>query len=68
MAASKVDAQKIARAAAQGVVIALSAREEAPTGEFHIICGIPREIFDATIVSDPAGGFKVSGLQPQRTG
>jgi hypothetical protein len=68
MTASKVDARKIARAAAEGVAIALAAREETPIrAPFHIICGIPSEIFDVTLESDPTGGVKIGAIQAQTT-
>ncbi|HUI22138.1 MAG TPA: hypothetical protein VLZ74_13975 [Methylocella sp.] len=66
MAATKVDARKIAKAAAEGVAIALAAREEPPIhGPFHIICGIPPEVFEITLESEQAGGFKVGAIKPQ---
>jgi hypothetical protein len=70
MTTVKVDAKQVARFAAQGVAIALAARTETPEfrGPFHIICGIPKEIFEVTLEADAAGGFKVASVQLQRAG
>ena len=65
MVDTKIEAQKLARAAAQGVAIALKAREQAPIrGSFQIICGIPTALFEVTINADQGGGFSVGPMRP----
>ena len=52
MAVTKLQASQIARAAAQGVAIALSNRPQQPKEEFvlpHIICGSRPHIFQAEL-------------------
>lgn len=63
MSASKVDAHKVARAAAEGVAIALAAREAPPRWPFHIICGIPPEIFEVTLEAGREGGVQVGAVK-----
>jgi hypothetical protein len=63
---SKVDAHKIARAAAEGVAIALAAREAPPRFPFHIICGIPPEIFEVTLEASRELGVQVAGIKAQQ--
>jgi hypothetical protein len=67
MPALKVDAKHLAQAAAHGVAIALAAREDTHTihGPIHIICGLPKELFDVTLEGQP-GGLKVGAIQAQR--
>jgi hypothetical protein len=67
MATLKVDAKHIAQAAAHGVAIALAAREDSHTihGPIHIICGLPKELFDVTL-EGKAGGLAVGAIQAQR--
>lgn len=68
MARSKrADREKIARAAAQGVAIALAAR--APQRlrvPFRIICGIPPDIFEATLKQTVSGAIGVTSIVPAR--
>jgi hypothetical protein len=68
MARSKrAEREKIARAAAQGVAIALSAR--APLRlrvPFKIICGIPPDIFEATLKQAASGAIGVASISPAR--
>ena len=59
--------KEIARAAAQGVAIALNARKGAPAAakeerfiQPHLICGIPPVIFEVAFNADPAGEFSPS--------
>jgi hypothetical protein len=62
----KAEHERIARAAAQGVAIALAAR--APLRlrvPFKIICGIPPDIFEATLKPTAAGAINVSSIVPQ---
>jgi hypothetical protein len=67
--AAAIDARKIARAAAEGVAIALAAREgPAIHGPFHIICGLPPEvIFDVTLHENQTGGFNVGSIEARRS-
>jgi hypothetical protein len=62
---SKVNAHTIARAAAEGVAIALAARETPPRFPFHIICGIPPEIFEVTLEADREMGVQVGAIKAQ---
>jgi hypothetical protein len=66
MAVSKLQASHIARAAAQGVAIALSNRPQQPKEEFvlppHIICGIPAYIFQAELKADREGNVTVGAV------
>jgi hypothetical protein len=58
--AGPLQAHEIARAAAEGVAIALSARDPEYRGPVHIICGIPpAEFFNASIGGD-AGALRVT--------
>ncbi len=59
MARGKPDLQGVARAAAEGVAIALAARQLQSRRPIKIICGIPPEIFEATIKPNRVGGFTV---------
>jgi hypothetical protein len=61
---SKVEAHRIARAAAEGVAIALAARETPPRWPFHIVCGIPPEIFEVTLQGSPELGVQVGAIRP----
>lgn len=63
---SKVNAHTIARAAAEGVAIALAARETPPRFPFHIICGIPPEIFEVTLEAEREMGVKVGAIRAQQ--
>lgn len=52
--ARPLQSHEVARAAAEGVAIALSARDENFRGPIHIICGLPpAELFDVTIGGEP---------------
>lgn len=69
MATQTVDLEKIAEAAAQGVAIALAARSTIRTRRpLKIICGIPPDIFSATLERDRSGRYVVGKLQPERLG
>jgi hypothetical protein len=63
MATRKKSMEPIARAAAEGVAIALAARQPRFRKPLKIICGIPAEIFEATLTPNKLGGFSVSGVQ-----
>jgi hypothetical protein len=65
----KSEREKIARAAAQGVAIALAARTSARLRvPFRIICGIPPDIFEATLKQTAAGVINVSSIVPRASG
>ena len=63
MATRKKSMEPIARAAAEGVAIALAARQPRFRKPLRIICGIPAEVFEATIAPNKIGGFSVTGVQ-----
>ncbi|MBS0422764.1 MAG: hypothetical protein JSR66_33970 [Proteobacteria bacterium] len=63
MATRKKSMEPIARAAAEGVAIALAARQPRFRKPIKIICGIPAEVFQATIAPNRLGGFTVTGIQ-----
>lgn len=60
-----IEPRELARFAAEGVAIALKAREPRFRGPAHIYCGIPPEIFEVTIVGE-AGATQVSVGEVQR--
>jgi hypothetical protein len=66
MAVTKLEANHIAQAAAQGVALALSLRGQESKQEFHlpphIICGIPPYIFEAVLKAGPEGTVTVGGI------
>ena len=66
MAVTKLEASQIARAAAQGVAIALCTHPQQSKQEFHlpphIICGIPPYIFQAVLKADNEGLVTVGGI------
>jgi hypothetical protein len=64
MATRKKSMEPIARAAAEGVAIALAARQPRFRKPLKIICGIPAEVFAATIAPNKLGGFSVTGVEP----
>jgi hypothetical protein len=71
MAVTKLQASQIARAAAQGVAIALSNRPQQPKEEFvlpHIICGIPAHIFQAELKADREGNVTVGAVTETKIG
>ena len=60
MSRAKPELQAVARAAAEGVAIALAARQQRSRRPIKIICGIPTEIFEATRINpNSMGGFTV---------
>lgn len=63
MSSNKASHEKIARAAAEGVAIALAARPLRSRRPIKIICGIPPDIFEATIQPDRTGGFTVNKIE-----
>ena len=65
--------KEIARAAAQGVAIALNARSASPGAAKealflppHIICGIPPAIFEVSLKPDSAGVYAPSEPTPTK--
>ena len=71
MAVSKLEANHIALAAAHGVAIALSLRNQESKQEFvlppHIICGIPPYIFQAVLKAGPDNTVTVGGITETKT-
>ena len=65
--ASPLQSHEIARAAAEGVAIALSARDAEFRGPVHIICGIPpAEMFEVAIGGE-AGALRSMELKKQES-
>jgi hypothetical protein len=61
-----LNSKEIAKFAAQGVSIALRARDEQYKGPFHIICGIPPdEIYKVIIEADAEGNLQVGSVRTQ---
>ena len=69
MADPKFEAHQLAKAAAQGVAIALSHRAQQSKQEFHlpprIICGLPKYLFEAVLQADNEGTVIVKSLTAQ---
>jgi hypothetical protein len=55
--------QELAKYAAQGIALALNARKLPLTGPIHIICGIPRELFNVSLGADKLGELAVGAIQ-----
>ena len=68
MADPKIEAKKIAMAAAQGVAIALSHHPEDKRAILppHIICGMPKFLYEAVLVADAQGNVSVKTVTEQR--
>jgi hypothetical protein len=70
MAVTKLQASHIARAAAQGVAIALSHRPQQSKEEFalppHIICGLPAFLFEVELKADREGNVTVGNVAESR--
>ena len=58
----------LAKFAAQGVALALNARTATHVGPFHIICGIPAEMFNINLVPNAKGELGIGGIEPVRQG
>lgn len=70
MDVDRIPAEQIARAAAQGVAIALSARNFSGDLEARgpIVMGnFPEELFQVSLERDASGGFVVKSIQPYRS-
>jgi hypothetical protein len=67
MADPKIEAHQIALAAAQGVAIALSHRPPPPLPPHlrHIICGLPKHMFEVVLQADNEGTVSVKSLTAQ---
>lgn len=67
MAAPKIEAKHVARAAAEGVAIALAARADPEfRAPFHIIVGIPPDIFRVSLEPGEGGEVNVGRIDPTR--
>ena len=68
MAVTKVQASHLAQAAAHGVALALSLRAQETKQEFHlpphIICGLPKYLFEAVLQADREGMVTVKSVTP----
>ncbi|MBV8530145.1 MAG: hypothetical protein JO104_02425 [Candidatus Eremiobacteraeota bacterium] len=66
--AGPLQSEEIARAAAEGVAIALSARDATFRGPIHIICGIPvdGELFEVTIGGE-AGALRSTEMKKRES-
>jgi hypothetical protein len=68
MAVTKVEAGHIAQAAAHGVALALSLHGQETKQEFHlpphIICGLPKYLFEAVLQADREGMVTVKSVTP----
>jgi hypothetical protein len=68
MADPKFEAHQLAIAAAHGVAIALSHRPGQSKQEFHlpphIICGLPKFLFEAVLQADREGLVSVKSVTP----
>jgi hypothetical protein len=60
--------KEIAKFAAEGVAIALSARDANFRGPFHIICGIPPDIFNVEILADQQGALRTGKIEEHKAG
>jgi hypothetical protein len=69
---TKAEASQIAKAAAQGVAIALSHRPQGSKEEFfippHVVCGIPPYIFQAVLKADAQGTVGVGPITETKAG
>lgn len=60
--------KEIARFAAEGVAIALAARNEKVHGLTHIICGRPAELFKVDLHVDQHGSVRVGNIEAHNLG
>jgi hypothetical protein len=58
-----LNSKEIAKFAAEGVAIALAARDERFHGPIHIICGRPTELFRIEIKADQLGAVRPGQVQ-----
>lgn len=70
--AESLSHKELARFAAQGVAIALEARQEgaraAYRGPNHIICGIPPYLYKVDLVGEQEGTVRVGNIQEHAAG
>jgi hypothetical protein len=68
--AGPLKAEEIAKFAAEGVAIALTARDPNYRGPIHIICGFPvdREMFRVEIIADQQGALRAGNIQEHQSG
>ena len=60
--------REIAKYAAEGVAIAMRARAAQFRGPFHIICGIPPEIFNVELQADQQGALRAGKIEEHKAG
>jgi len=60
--------KELAKFAAEGVAIALGARDANFRGPIHIICGIPPDIFNVEILADQQGGLRAGKIEEHKSG
>jgi hypothetical protein len=60
--------KEIAKFAAEGVAIALSARNANFRGPIHIICGIPPDVFNVEILADQQGALRAGKIEEHKAG
>ena len=63
--AEALKSHEIARAAAEGVAIALSARDASYSGPFHLICGRPPADLFEVIIGGDAGALRTMEVNKQ---
>jgi len=57
---------EIAKFAAEGVAIALKARDASYRGTLHIICGDPKVIYNVEIVADQQGNLHPGKIEEKK--
>jgi hypothetical protein len=65
--------EEVARAAAEGVAIALRTRDAEFRGPYHIICGYPPNddigiMFQVTLEADETGAMRAGAMEQQALG
>ncbi len=73
MSTKPLKADEVARAAAEGVAIALRARDPLYRGPIHIICGIPVNgefgtLFRVTLEADESGAMRAGAMEEHAQG
>jgi hypothetical protein len=68
--AGPLKAEEVAKFAAEGVAIALKARDPNYRGPIHIICGLPvdNQIFRVEITADQQGALRAGSVQEHQSG
>jgi hypothetical protein len=58
--------KEIAKFAAEGVAIALTARGATFSGPHHIICGEPQFLYNVEILADQQGALRVGKIEEKK--